>query len=163
MTHAQQVQEESTNRHRQQSPNYRVGDKVWLNLTNILTNYASKKLDAKHTKFTVIEVIGSHSNRLNVPPGIGGVFYSRLLRPTANDPLPSQVRDDSQPRPQLVDDEEEWEIEEILDEKTVRYGRTCIEKRRFLVKWISYPSPTWEPYKSLEDTAALTRWEDKRG
>jgi hypothetical protein len=89
MTYAQQVQEEATNRHRQQSPNYKVGDKVWLNLTNIRTNRTSKKLNAKHAKFTIIEVIGSYSYKLDTPPRRSPIFYSRLLRPAASDPLPS--------------------------------------------------------------------------
>jgi hypothetical protein len=163
MTHAQQVQEEATNRHRQQSPSYKVGDKVWLNLTNIRTNRTTKKLDAKHAKFTIIEVIGSHSYKLDTPPGLHPVFHSRLLRPAANDPLPSQVQDDTQPLPRLVGDEKEYDIEEILDEKVIRRGRNRKEVRRFLVKWIGYALPTWEPYDALEDTAALARWEEKEG
>ena len=134
MTHAQQVQEEATNRHRQQSPSYKVGDKVWLNLTNIRTNRTTKKLDAKHAKFTIIKVIGSHSYKLDTPPGLHPVFHSRLLRPAANDPLPSQVQDDTQPLPRLVGDEKEYDIEEILDEKVIRRGRNRKEVRRFLVK-----------------------------
>jgi hypothetical protein len=161
MSYAQQVQEEATNRHRQQSPSFRVGDKVWLNLKNIRTDRTTKKLDAKHAKFTVTEVIGSHSYRLDTPPGIHNVFHSQLLRPASSDPLPSQIQDDSQPQPQLVGDEEEYDIEEILREKTLRRGRR--KTQQYLVKWTGYARPTWEPHDALKDTAALVRWEERRG
>ena len=62
---------------------------MWLNLKNIRTKRPLKKFDFKTAKYEVIEVIGSHSYRLNTPLGIHNVFYSRLLRPVATDPLPS--------------------------------------------------------------------------
>ena len=158
MTYAQQVQETSTNRRRQQAPSFKVGDKVWLNLKNIRTNRTMKKLDAKHAKYTILEIVGSHSYRLDTPPGIHDVFHSQLLRSASYDPLPSQAQDDSQPQPQLVGDEEEYDVEEVLDEKLLRQGR-----RKLLVKWKDYARPTWEPYEALQDTAALVRWEERRG
>jgi hypothetical protein len=64
---------------------------VWLSLENITTDHLSKKLDAKYAKYTVIEVVGSYSYRLNMPPGIHNVFYTRLLKPVTTNPLPGQV------------------------------------------------------------------------
>ena len=55
----------------------------------------SKKFDSKTAKYEVIEVISSHSYRLNTPAGIHNVFYSRLLRLVAMDPLLSQRTTDS--------------------------------------------------------------------
>ena len=107
----------------------------------------------------MIEVIGSHSYRLDTPPGIHNVFHSQLLRLAASEHLPSQKQDDTQPPPQIVGQDEEWEIEEIINEKVVRRGRGRKNTRRFLVKWVNYARPTWEPYDALEDTAALERWE----
>jgi hypothetical protein len=153
MAAAQQRQEEATNRRRQQAYNFKVKDKVWLNLKNVRTDRPTKKLDAKHAKFTVTEVIGSHSYRLDTPPGIHNVFHSNLLRPASYDPLPSQVQTDAQPGPQLVQNDLEYEVEGILQEKLVR------RKRKFLVKWTGYARPTWEPEDALLETAALAAWE----
>ena len=91
MATAQEAQERAVNRGRTQAPAYRVKDKVWLSLENIATDRLLKKLDAKYTKYTVTEVIGSHSYRLDIPPGIHDVFHTRLLKPVKSNPLPGQV------------------------------------------------------------------------
>ena len=129
MATAQEAQERAANRGRVQAPAYRVGDKVWLSLENIATDRPSKKLDAKYAKYTVTEVVGSHSYRLNTPPGIHNVFHTRLLKPAKSSPLPGQVIHEPQPPALQVDGEEEYEVDEILDQKRARGGR-----EQFLVK-----------------------------
>ena len=105
----------------------------------------------------MIEVIGSHSYRLNTPPGIRNVFHSRLLRPVATDPLPSQRTTDSQPEPELVDRSEEYGVEKILGKRVVRRGRG--HQRQVLVKWTGYSDPTWEPESAFQDVTALDAYE----
>ena len=139
MATAQQIQEEIANRKRQQAPSFQVGDKVWLSLKNVCTDRPSKSIDAKNAKYTVTEVVGSHSYRLDTPLGIHNVFYTQLLRLAATDPWPSQVQSDSQPAPRLVDSDLEYEVDKIIDEKLVR------QKKKLLVKWTGYARPTWEP------------------
>jgi hypothetical protein len=51
----------------------------------------SKKLDAKYAKYIVIEIVSSHSYRLDTPLGIYNVFYIRLLKPAKLSLLPGQV------------------------------------------------------------------------
>src|ERR1700722_1202685 len=92
MAAAQEGQEEYANRHRQAAPAYQVGQKVWLDLRNIKTNRPSKKLDARHAKFTVLEKIGSHAYRLDTPPGIHNVFHTYLCRRPAGTPFPSRKK-----------------------------------------------------------------------
>jgi len=157
MAAAQQRQEDSANRLRQQSPQYQVGDKVWLSLENIRTDRPSKKLDARHAKFTVTEVVGSHSYRLDTPPGIQNVFHSKLLRLAATDPLPHQVTDDLQPAPRLVTGVDEYGVEAILKERRKRRGRGWVQE--YLVKWEGYARPTWEPADALADAEALDVYE----
>src|SRR5271167_1567608 len=85
MATAQQDQENAANTHRQQAPQFKVGDKVILNLENIRTDRPTKKLDAKHAKHAILETIGLHNFRLDTPPGIHDVFPSRLLQLAATD------------------------------------------------------------------------------
>ncbi|OJD09782.1 hypothetical protein ACJ73_10094 [Blastomyces percursus] len=154
MASAQQDQEDRTNEQRDPAEQYKVGDLVWLNLKNIRTTRPSRTLDYRHAKYKVLEVVGSHNYRLNTPPGIHDVFHTSLLRRAATDPFPSQKTSDWQP-PGIVgeDNELEWEIEEILDERPRGRGR------QFLVKWVGYDRPSWTAGSALAETAALDRWE----
>lgn len=157
----QERMERSANRHRDPAPKYKVGDSVWLDLRNVRTERPSKKLDCRHAKFQVIAEVGSHAYRLNTPPGVHPVFHAALLRPASSDPFPSQQNDDYQPPAQIIDGEEEYLVERIMDERTKRVGRGT--RREFLVKWSGYSTPTWTPATNLEDTEALDEWEAREG
>jgi hypothetical protein len=161
MAISQQEQEEQANRLRTEGLQFKVGDKVWLSLRNIKTDRTNKKLDWKNAKYTVIEAVSSHSYRLDTPPGIHNVFHSDLLRHAATDPLPSQVSDDAQPPAYVVDNQEEFGVEEILRTMKVRRGQG--HQYKALVKWQGYARPTWEPLSALADTAALASYEATHG
>jgi hypothetical protein len=155
MAIAQQQQEESTNKHRNQAVSYKVGDKVWLDLRNVKTDRKSKKLDSKNAKYTVTKVIGSHSFELDVPKGIHPVFHSKLLRPAASDPFPSQVQSDYQPPGRILNDESMYDVEKILKER-IKKG-----KKQFYVKWIGYQRPDWNDASNFEDTLAFAEYKTK--
>jgi hypothetical protein len=160
MAEAQQEQENQANRHRQEAPQLRVGDKVWLKLgKQFATGRKSKKLDWRSAKYTVIEVIDTHSVRLNTPPGPRNVFHVDRLRLASSDPLPSQFKDDEQPLPIEVDTDgaDMWEVEDIVAEVCRRRGRGT--KWWYEVKWKGYHLPSMEPVENLEHTEAKTRWE----
>ncbi|KJZ68437.1 hypothetical protein HIM_12173 [Hirsutella minnesotensis 3608] len=148
---AQEQQEKNANTRRQPADQFKPGDKVWLRLRNVRSDRPCKKLDWLSAKYTVLETIGSHACRLDMPPGIHNVFHVSLLRLAAEDPLPSQTSDDCRPPAILTDDGELWEVEEILDEKKV--GREW----KVLVKWVGWIGPTWEPVKYVADTIAFAK------
>jgi len=115
--------EQFANKSRQPLPNYQTSDRVWLSLKNIHTQRPSKKLNDKNALCTVVRRIGRDSYELTLPKGIGSVypvFYTSLLRPDSNDPLPRQH---VQPQgPIIIEDKnsvsyEEYEVEEILDSR----------------------------------------------
>jgi len=56
----------------------------------------------------------------------------------------------------LWGEEDEYEVEEILRERVIR--RRGGPKKKYLVKWLGYAKPTWEPASALEETVALENW-----
>ena len=49
----------------------------------------------------------------------------------------------------IVDDNEEWDVEEILDSRIYR-GRL-----QYLVKWIGFHRPDWEPVEGVNKLEAV--------
>jgi hypothetical protein len=164
MTFAQQTQQEVADRKRDPAPTFQVGDRAWLDLRNVTTDRPKKKLAELHAQFTVTEVISGSAYRLNVPTEIHDVFHVSLLRPVASDPLPSQKQTDPQPPAVLVDNEQEYELEEILDVRIVRgRGRGGPLKRQLLCKWKGYQAPSWTDAVHCHDTKALDDFELRTG
>jgi chromatin segregation and condensation protein Rec8/ScpA/Scc1 (kleisin family) len=65
----------------------------------------------------------------------------------------------SQPPPELIDGEEEYEVEEII---TDRYDKRR-RKRQFLVKWKGYPvsENSWVNEKDLHAPELLTEYRSR--
>ena len=78
---------------------------------------------------------------------IHSVFHVSLLKPYRKNRFPSQVQ--PPPPPVEVDNDVEWEVEEILDSR-IRHG-----KIEYLVHWQGYGPHkcTWEPPTHLQNSA----------
>jgi len=121
------------------APAYMVGDLVWLSSKNLTTQRPSKKLDHKQFgPFKVLRQVGDSSYELELPEGmnIHPVFHANLLRLHPPESLPGQTQEP--PPPVVVDNQEEYEVDEVLD------SRLWHGKLKYKVKWTGHPpDDTW--------------------
>ena len=94
---------------------YKVRDNVWLSTKNIKTERPSKKLDHKMVGPFRIKALVGLSCQLDLPTSmkIHDVFHPSLLQKASDNPLPGQHNDPAPPV--IVNDKEEWEVDDILD------------------------------------------------
>ena len=145
MIYAQERQTEYANASRLTAPQFIPGDKVWLPSKHIITKRPYRKLDHKRLgPFEVLKAVGNLDYELILPPTmkIHPVFHVSLLENAATDPLPGQHI--VPPPPVIVDGEETWEVEEILD------SRLHYRRGQYKVKWIGFEEPSWQPAIDLE-------------
>ena len=166
MAAAQMAMEEQANKKRNPSPQFRIGDKVWLHLKNVQTTQPKKKLGWVNAKYKITKIISPHVVELDVPSKIWPRFHVELLRKANDDPLPSQIQDDTQPSPVFIRDNKgslrpEQIVERILRAEKFRRGKRWI--RRVLVKWKGFAEPNWEDRSDMEDVEALDFFESKFG
>jgi hypothetical protein len=118
------------------TPKYKEGDLVWLEGKNLRISQPTAKLaPRRHRPFKVIQVMSAVNYRLELPMqwSIHPVFHTDLLTPYKETIMhgPNFTR----PAPGLIDGEEEYSIEKILDSR--RFGRR--RRLQYLVKWEGYP------------------------
>lgn len=148
---AQRRYKEQADKQRTEDPTFEVGDEVWLSSQNMNSHRPSKKLDWKYYgPYKILEKVGKRAYKLELPQTIKvhPVFHVSLLEKKTTDnwnrkpePLP----------PVIVDGEEEWEVEKILNSKKER-GRL-----KYLVRWKGFDQSedTWEPLSHLENVRTL--------
>jgi hypothetical protein len=125
-----------------------VGDKVWLELTNLKTTQPSAKLGPRRIgPFPIEKCIGELAYKVKLPHSmkmIHPVFHIGLLRPYKEDLIANRH---PPPPPPIDVEESRYEVEEILDSR--RKGRGI----QYLVKWKGYPDSenSWEPKRNVDD------------
>ena len=133
---------------------WKTGDKVWLEATNLRLHYPSRKLAPKrHGPFEIAQVLSLLTYKLRLPPTwkIHDVFHASLLSSYhSTEPYGLSF---SSPPPDVIDNEEEYEVEAILSHK----GPTA--HRLYLTTWKGYPSSenTWEPEINLCHSPTLLK------
>ncbi|MBW0497430.1 hypothetical protein O181_037145 [Austropuccinia psidii MF-1] len=103
-------------------PNFQPGDKVWLASKKIKTTRTTKKLSERWLgQFEVLKKIGSHAYHLKLPQkwkSVHPVFHVSLLEQVKQSSIPNCNQ--LPPPPVLVEEQEEWEVAQVLDSKLKR-------------------------------------------
>jgi hypothetical protein len=105
--------------------------------------HQATKLNPKHYgPFQIIKEISPVAYQLQLPPSwnIHPVFHASLL--SSYSETPSHSPNFSRPPPDLIENEEEYEVEQIKVHQS--FGRSkCLQ---YLIKWKGYPESdnTWE-------------------
>ncbi|KAI5120859.1 hypothetical protein M0805_008232 [Coniferiporia weirii] len=125
---------------------FKLGDKVWLEATNLhFPNRSCKLAPKQEGPFPIIQVLSPLNYRLKLPPAwkIHPVFHASLL--SAYTETNTHRPPFTQPPPDQIEGHQEFEIEAIVSHK----GNGT--RHRFLVKWTSYPSSEnqWLPETAL--------------
>jgi hypothetical protein len=146
--HSYNIHAEFSDRKRRPTPNWQVGEKVYLNSKNIQTKRPSKKFDHKNFgPFKILAKIGTHAYRLEIPKTwrIHDVFHVNLLSKDHPDRFPNR----SKPPPPTVevDGEQQEVVERILNQRWTGKGKN--RHIEYLVKWKGYDDPIHDEWMDI--------------
>ena len=121
---------------------------VFLDASDIQTTRPSRKLSHQRLgPFPINSQVGNGAYRLRLPllmSRLHPVFNVVKLSLAPPDPIPGR-QTSPPPLPEIVDGEEEWMVEEILDSRMVN------RKLCYLVKWEGFgvEHNSWEPWDNV--------------
>jgi hypothetical protein len=128
---------------------YTVGEKVWLSAKNIRTTQPGRKLGHRWLgPYQITQRIGKQAYQLKLPvryKAIHNVFHVSLLErhwENKGEATPP-------PDPEIVDGEEEFQVETVLDHRTIQRGRGT--KEEYLIRWAGYTAADdqWVPKEDV--------------
>ena len=146
ITKAQESNKRFFDRRRRGNLDLQPGDKVLLSTANLKLACPSKKLGPRYIgPFPVKKRINAVAFELSLPGSlrIHPVFHVSLLKRSIANPFPD--REPEAPAPVLVEGNEEFVVETVLDCRK-RRGQT-----QFLIKWKGYgpEENSWEPASNI--------------
>ena len=138
---------------------WKIGNKVWLSAAHLLIKLPSWKLAPKrYGPFEVVEVLSPITFKLRLPK-------TWKVHPTFHASELSSYRETdvhgpnaTNPPPDLIDGEEEYEVEAIISHMTLH----C--KIHYLVSWSGYDASenSWLPESALKNSPTiLKRYKDR--
>lgn len=150
--HAQEYQKKYADRHRR-DVSFVVGDRVWLDTSDITFAVGAHKLLDKYIgPYAIVEVVSPVAYKLDLPQRLSRlhpVFHVSKLKKEVADAgkFPGRVQVDRPAPAAKIDGEDAWAVERIVD-KRKRKGRT-----EYLVKWENYPDTDnmWLPIANLRE------------
>src|SRR5882762_4452479 len=137
---------------------YKEGDQVWLEGTNIRTFHPTAKLAPKrHGPFQVVKVLGLVTYQLQLPDQwqIHPVFHVDLLMPYKE--TVTHGVNYTRPPPDLINREEEYEVERVINSRQFGRGRQV----QYLVKWKGYPDSDnqWLKWQDINAPDLITEYQ----
>ncbi|XP_053575659.1 aldo-keto reductase family 1 member B1-like [Bombina bombina] len=142
-----------TIKNRRPSPNYQVGDLVWLSTKNLKLQVPSKKLGSLFIgPFPIAKVVNQNAVTLTLPPSskLHPTFHVSLLKPTK----PTRVSTPNASSTSVPSDFLEYEVESLVDSRISR------GELQYLVRWKNYTEEddTWEPSSNLSAPKLVARF-----
>jgi hypothetical protein len=128
------------------------GDKVLLDARNLKIKTRSRKLSPRrYGPYPVLKQVSPVTYRIKLPPSlrIHNVFHVDLLIPFHE--TKEHGVNYTQPPPELIDGDEEFEVQGILNDRLFR------RKRQYLVRWKGYApaEDSWVDAKDLHSPELL--------
>ena len=137
---------------------FKEGEQVWLEGRNIHMSHPTAKLAPKrYGPFPITKVLGPVTYQLRLPEqwNIHPMFHADLLMPYKETEF--HGHNFERPLPDLIDGEEEYEVEHILNSRHFGRGRQV----QYLVHWKGYPESDdqWIPWSDLNAPDLVTEFQ----
>ena len=145
LLYSQVLLQEHRNKRRKPATELRPGDKAYVQKRGARKNRPSASLDDKYWgPFPVKQKVGQSSYKLELSPQtrINPIFNNNVFKQAATDPSPGQ-RLQNEPPSDIIEGQEKYKVEAILDKKVKRNGV------QYRVKWKGYEKTIWEPMSNL--------------